>query len=123
LVLYGLSAYLATPIDKRKGRLRFVVISCVILATSTIDTLTDVRACFRVLYNGGPTGQLYAQAYDNVYVWDKDQNARIAGNAMLCITIAVGDALMVCPSTQGAFIPLTLMSLPSDLAVLRSVEG
>ncbi|KAH6911540.1 hypothetical protein BKA70DRAFT_1185223 [Coprinopsis sp. MPI-PUGE-AT-0042] len=95
MVLYGLSAYIATPINRRKGRLRFVVISWVILTTSAIDTFTDVRNCFRVLYTGGPTGQSYTQAYDNVYVWDEDQRARIAGNVMLCITIAVGDALML----------------------------
>ncbi|KAH6911545.1 hypothetical protein BKA70DRAFT_859525 [Coprinopsis sp. MPI-PUGE-AT-0042] len=95
MALYGLSAYMATPIDIRKGRLPFVVISWVLLVTSAIDTFTGVAASFRVLYTGGPTGQSWSTAYNNVYVWDEDQKARIAGNVMLCMTIAVGDVVML----------------------------
>ncbi|KAH6911863.1 hypothetical protein BKA70DRAFT_1185512 [Coprinopsis sp. MPI-PUGE-AT-0042] len=94
LVLYGISGFFATPKDRRRRRLRFIIISAVMLVMCAIDTGLDLRREFRYLYTGGPDGVSYLQAMRIVYandsrLWDS------IGDAFLYVAIAVGDVLML----------------------------
>ncbi|KAH6907433.1 hypothetical protein BKA70DRAFT_356299 [Coprinopsis sp. MPI-PUGE-AT-0042] len=93
MVLYGVSVFLGTPKDARKGRLRFIIISCIILVTSSIDSIFDMWRTFRVLFAGGLAGGAYSTAYRED--WISYSHVIVAGDSMLAIAIAVGDILML----------------------------
>jgi hypothetical protein len=101
MVLYGVSIFLGTPKDARKGRLRFIVISCFILVTSSIDGAFDMWRAFRVLFAGGQNGGKYAPAYQQD--WITYSHIIVAGDSLLAVAITVGDILMVSsPCRRGA---------------------
>ncbi|KAH6904095.1 hypothetical protein BKA70DRAFT_548622 [Coprinopsis sp. MPI-PUGE-AT-0042] len=93
VVLSGLSIFFSTPREKRRGRLRFVLIGCLILATSTIDVVLDIWRAFRVSFTGGPSGRAYLEAGSEI--WLQNSKWLMVGDIMLCITIAAGDLLML----------------------------
>ncbi|KAH6902143.1 hypothetical protein BKA70DRAFT_1157439 [Coprinopsis sp. MPI-PUGE-AT-0042] len=95
MVLYGLSAFLGTPKAERKGRLRFIIISWIILLTSSVDTIIDLSAAYRVLYSGGPTGKSYMEVLIKEANESPGAVTGIASDAMLLVCIAVGDVLML----------------------------
>jgi hypothetical protein len=93
VVVSGLFIFASTSKEKRKGCLRFVLIGCLILATSTIDVVLDIWRAFRVSFTAASGGRAYIEAGGEVWL----QNSRwlLVGDVMLCITIAAGDLLMV----------------------------
>ncbi|KAH6884736.1 hypothetical protein BKA70DRAFT_1468175 [Coprinopsis sp. MPI-PUGE-AT-0042] len=93
MVLHGLSVFLGTPKDAQKGRLPFIVTSCLILATSSIDAIFDMWRTFRVLFAGGLAGGAYTAAYQND--WEIYGQVIVAGDSILAIAIAIGDILML----------------------------
>jgi hypothetical protein len=93
MVVYGLSVFIGTPKDQRKGRLRFIIISWIILLASGTDVMIDLWFISRVLLTGGPTGISYLKALPAQYI--AVQKPTIASDALLCFAIAVGDILMV----------------------------
>ncbi|KAH6912296.1 hypothetical protein BKA70DRAFT_1219428 [Coprinopsis sp. MPI-PUGE-AT-0042] len=95
VVLYATSVFLATPTKERAGRLRFIIISYTILATSSVHTALDAWGCYRVLYKGGPNGKSYVQAYTDY--WATYDAPVILSDAILWAMIAQGDLLMYAP--------------------------
>ncbi|KAH6907541.1 hypothetical protein BKA70DRAFT_1563044 [Coprinopsis sp. MPI-PUGE-AT-0042] len=92
LVLYGLSGFFTTPKDRRKGRLRFIIISAVMLVMSAIDISFDLWKFFLFLYTGGPDGVSYLRAIvaiDENYRWEP------IGDAFFLAAVALGDILML----------------------------
>ncbi|KAH6907534.1 hypothetical protein BKA70DRAFT_1104553 [Coprinopsis sp. MPI-PUGE-AT-0042] len=96
LVLYGVSCFLNTPKDRRKGRLRFVIISSLIMVMWTINISFDLWEDFLILYTGGPDGLSYLQALRTLAA---NENLRWEpiGDAFFCAAIALGDILMASP--------------------------
>ena len=95
MVFYGISSFLSMPKKQRQGRLRFVIISCTILFTSSISIALDAYGGYRVLYLGGPDGKSYIQS--NAASWGKSSASTLIGDAMGWVTIVQGDVLMVRP--------------------------
>jgi len=93
MVLYGISAFFSLRKKDRRGRLRFVIVSCTILATSSASILLDAWGGYRVLYQGGPTGMSYVQS--NLEFWGTSRVPIIIGDAMGWLTIVQGDVLML----------------------------
>ncbi|KAH6912347.1 hypothetical protein BKA70DRAFT_1184942 [Coprinopsis sp. MPI-PUGE-AT-0042] len=93
MVIYGLSVFLSTPKEQRKGRLRFIVISWVILVTFSVDTLLDISTVFRILFTGGPTGISYLEADE--LVWQADKKLGVIGDSFLTVAVTLGDILML----------------------------
>ena len=94
MVVYGLSIFLETPKDLRKGRGRFILFSFAILITSALSNAFDGWKVFRNLYNGGPTGVEYLAA------WQQDHTGEnvapgIVGDIMLVTNVALGDIILV----------------------------
>jgi hypothetical protein len=120
MVLYGLSVFFGTPKDVQRGRLSFILISCLMLATTLTGGIIAIWTGFRVLYAGGPTGLSYALAT----LRDSEPNRAsiTVGEAMNAITITVGDTLMVSPLAY-AYRSILTSPLPLDLALLDLVEG
>ncbi|KAH6907555.1 hypothetical protein BKA70DRAFT_1223380 [Coprinopsis sp. MPI-PUGE-AT-0042] len=90
LVLYGVSGFFATPKDRRKGRLRFIIISVLMVGMCIIDICFDLWKYFTILYTGGPDGVSYLRALQFLSVvenWRWDQ----IGNAFIFAAIALGD--------------------------------
>ncbi|KAH6912343.1 hypothetical protein BKA70DRAFT_1098698 [Coprinopsis sp. MPI-PUGE-AT-0042] len=92
LVLYGIAAFLRAPKAKRAGRSPFILISCAILLTSSIDTILDIRRVFQTLYVGGPTGKSYIEA--GFRLLETEAGIDRVGDVMLLISIAIGELLM-----------------------------
>ncbi|KAH6912356.1 hypothetical protein BKA70DRAFT_1398279 [Coprinopsis sp. MPI-PUGE-AT-0042] len=93
MVVYGLSVFLGTPRDQRKGRLRFIIISWIILLASGSDVMIDLWDISSILLAGGPSGISYLKAISAQYMIG--QKVTIASDALLCVAIAVGDMLML----------------------------
>ncbi|KAH6912273.1 hypothetical protein BKA70DRAFT_1219408 [Coprinopsis sp. MPI-PUGE-AT-0042] len=93
MCLSSLSAYLSRSEESRKGHFRYILIGGVILVTFSIDLAFDIWQLFLVLFTGGPE----PLSYSSEYIQDEATNIAviIAGDAMLGITIAVGDILML----------------------------
>ncbi|KAH6907505.1 hypothetical protein BKA70DRAFT_1563018 [Coprinopsis sp. MPI-PUGE-AT-0042] len=94
LVLYGFSGFLATPEERRKGRLRFIIISSLMVVFCTIDIIFDLWKNFLILFTGGPEGVSYLKAFG---VLDITENWRWdpIGDAFFFTAIAFGDILML----------------------------
>ncbi|KAH6912373.1 hypothetical protein BKA70DRAFT_1098466 [Coprinopsis sp. MPI-PUGE-AT-0042] len=94
MVVYGLSVFFGTPKDARKGRLSFILIICLILATSFVGGILDVWGSFRVLY-----------AVDSIsppctlYIWNTGSRNQLevvyASGAAFTLVVTTGDCLMV----------------------------
>ncbi|KAH6908913.1 hypothetical protein BKA70DRAFT_1103325 [Coprinopsis sp. MPI-PUGE-AT-0042] len=92
MCLYGLFTFLGTPKDLRKGRGRFIVLSFAIFVTSTIPTICDAVDVSTTLLDSGPNG------YDLIQLWVAQHEASWKAPftiAMLYLSIAIGDALMI----------------------------
>ncbi|KAH6904064.1 hypothetical protein BKA70DRAFT_1509581 [Coprinopsis sp. MPI-PUGE-AT-0042] len=93
MVLSSLSAFLRRSKEARKGHLHYILISCIILVTFSVDLALDMRRVFRVLFTGGPDPWSYRSAYLNNE--QTDRNPTLAGDAMLAVTIAISDTVML----------------------------
>ncbi|KAH6907550.1 hypothetical protein BKA70DRAFT_1489628 [Coprinopsis sp. MPI-PUGE-AT-0042] len=91
LVLYGVSGFFANPKDKRKGRLRFIIISVLMVMMCTIDISFDLWEDFLRLYTGGPDGISYLRALS---IQAKNWRWRTIGDAFFYAAITLGDVLM-----------------------------
>ncbi|KAH6907528.1 hypothetical protein BKA70DRAFT_1489590 [Coprinopsis sp. MPI-PUGE-AT-0042] len=93
LVLYGVSGFFATPKDRRRGRLRFIIISSLMLAMCAIDISLGLWKDFLILFTGGPDGVSYLRAKG---VLDVNENWRwdSMGDVFFYTAIALGDILM-----------------------------
>ncbi|KAH6911869.1 hypothetical protein BKA70DRAFT_1099155 [Coprinopsis sp. MPI-PUGE-AT-0042] len=88
LVLYGVSGFFANPKNKRKGRLRFIIISVLMVTMGTIDMSFDLWEDFLRLYTGGPDGISYLRALS---IQAKNWRWRTIGDAFFYAAITLGD--------------------------------
>ncbi|KAH6904068.1 hypothetical protein BKA70DRAFT_1432703 [Coprinopsis sp. MPI-PUGE-AT-0042] len=93
MVIASVSAFLRRSKEARRGHIRYIIFSCVILGTFSIDLAFDIWRTFRILFAGGPTARSYVSVY--VKDWQRSRAPIIAGDAFLAITVAVGDILML----------------------------
>ncbi|KAH6912089.1 hypothetical protein BKA70DRAFT_825321 [Coprinopsis sp. MPI-PUGE-AT-0042] len=93
MVLSTLSAFFGKSKWARKPHLPFIVISCVILVTFSGNFAIDTWRTFRVLFIGGPKPWSYSLAYSE----DEGESwaSIFAGDVFICVTIAVGDILLL----------------------------
>ncbi|KAH6912284.1 hypothetical protein BKA70DRAFT_1535627 [Coprinopsis sp. MPI-PUGE-AT-0042] len=93
MALSSLSAFLRRSKDAREGHVRYVVLSGVILMAFTVELALRVMRTFLFLFTGGPKPYLYIYAL----VKDAEKNSALisAGDAMIGVSVAVGDALLL----------------------------
>ncbi|KAH6912286.1 hypothetical protein BKA70DRAFT_1559723 [Coprinopsis sp. MPI-PUGE-AT-0042] len=93
MALSSLSAFLRRSKDARKGHFRYIVASCVILIATTVELALRVMRTFLVLFTGGPEplSYIYALLKDA----EKNRTLIYAGDAMIGVSVAVGDALLL----------------------------
>ncbi|KAH6907536.1 hypothetical protein BKA70DRAFT_1563040 [Coprinopsis sp. MPI-PUGE-AT-0042] len=93
LVLYGVSGFFSTPKERRKGRLRFIIISCLMMVMCAIDIVaSDLWEYFLILYAGGPDGLSYLQTMSDQrenWLWVT------IGDILFTTAIVLGDILML----------------------------
>ncbi|KAH6912330.1 hypothetical protein BKA70DRAFT_1267220 [Coprinopsis sp. MPI-PUGE-AT-0042] len=93
LVFGGLAAFLRAPKNRREGRLRFILFSFAILATSSTDITLDLVEFFGDLYTGGPTGNEFLKV---ISTYNKKRNTlAVAADSAWGATILLGDGLML----------------------------
>ncbi|KAH6904100.1 hypothetical protein BKA70DRAFT_1298417 [Coprinopsis sp. MPI-PUGE-AT-0042] len=96
MVFFQTSVFLDTPKQERRGRLFFVLVSWVLLIAASINFALSAMSSYFNLFLGGPTGISYALPQsDSVPRSGSYTRAAIAGDAFLCIAVAVGDILML----------------------------
>lgn len=96
MALLQASIFFSGPKPERQGRLVFVLVSWAILIASTINFVISAMGSYLNLLVGGPTGRSYAQPQSDLNPNPPGYTrAAIAGDAFLCIAVAIGDMLMV----------------------------
>ncbi|EAU82237.2 hypothetical protein CC1G_12025 [Coprinopsis cinerea okayama7 len=86
----GLSAFLVTPIERRKGRLPYVVLSFIIFALSATSPFLHAPSTFSSLYHSHP-GASYARSL----VQEGNQTFTFASQSLVNLYIAVGDGILL----------------------------
>ncbi|KAH6904096.1 hypothetical protein BKA70DRAFT_548662 [Coprinopsis sp. MPI-PUGE-AT-0042] len=97
MVTYIVLSFLKKTKPQRSGagRLRFVVISLVIFMTSWMDGILDIWEAYHILYTAAVSGEPFSSVYASEFQTFERRKYMIIGDAMLAVTIAVGDALML----------------------------
>ncbi|KAH6909559.1 hypothetical protein BKA70DRAFT_1425978 [Coprinopsis sp. MPI-PUGE-AT-0042] len=93
MALSSLSAFLRRTKEARQGHVRYIVISCVILMAFTVQLALMVLRTFRFLFTEGPE----PRSYINAFIEDPEKSGALipAGDAMIGVSVAVGDALLI----------------------------
>ncbi|KAH6912304.1 hypothetical protein BKA70DRAFT_1535664 [Coprinopsis sp. MPI-PUGE-AT-0042] len=95
MALYGISAYLRMTKERRKGLPRFLVFSAMMLATSSAYLILDTRQVFRNLFNAGPSGRSYVEAFRADAKNQGLRSAQLVTAAMTDMTVIGGDILVL----------------------------
>ncbi|KAH6909561.1 hypothetical protein BKA70DRAFT_1561780 [Coprinopsis sp. MPI-PUGE-AT-0042] len=93
MALSSLSAFLRGTKEARQGHVRYIVISCVILVAFTAELALIVSRTFFFLFTEGPEPRSYIDAF--LKDAKKSGALIIAGDAMIGVSVAVGDALLI----------------------------
>lgn len=90
MVLYGLSVFLETPTQSRKGRVPYIVISFIIFALSAITAGIDCSVLFNRIF-AATSGEHY------IALWRGDARlqVKIVSNTLASVYVVIGDALLV----------------------------
>ncbi|KAH6913692.1 hypothetical protein BKA70DRAFT_1263739 [Coprinopsis sp. MPI-PUGE-AT-0042] len=92
----GVSTYLRLPKQRRRGYLRFLIFSGVILVASSINLILDVWGVFDSLFKAGPGGRSYIETFrKDAYDRSSSLNVKIIGGVMGDATLAAGDILLL----------------------------
>ncbi|KAH6912331.1 hypothetical protein BKA70DRAFT_1267246 [Coprinopsis sp. MPI-PUGE-AT-0042] len=92
----GVSTYFKFPRERRKGYLRFLVFSGVMLAANSISLLFDIWVVFDNLFKAGPDGISYIKAYRKASEsHGLNRRVMVTGGAMGDVTAAAGDILLL----------------------------
>jgi hypothetical protein len=96
MAIDGFSTFVKIPKERRKGHRPFLVFSLVLLAATSIHLVFDIWAVFNSIFNGGPDGKSYIDAYrKSTQTYDLNRRVTIAGGSMGDLTVVVGDMLLV----------------------------
>ncbi|EAU87216.2 hypothetical protein CC1G_10495 [Coprinopsis cinerea okayama7 len=112
MVVYGLSAFLATTKARRKGRLPYILISFVILVLSAIPTFLNVWSEFNLIYNSGP-GESYYNAIEALWI----------SGVVIISGLEVGDNLTQSLDGSAMLIHVCLNILVTLLIVVRLLRA
>ena len=85
-------AFFGTPQKERKGRGRFMIISWIILALQSIALGLGIWKHFQDLYQGGPTGFSYIEAFRR---FKTPRTIGLIGDVAFTGNLAMADLLMV----------------------------
>lgn len=89
MVTYGFTVFLETPAPKRKGRLPYMIITCILFVLPTIGTLVLYNRYFNIWWDmKGPLEYFPRQATQMEW-------ANHVNNTLCCITFLLADGLMV----------------------------
>ncbi|KAG2003795.1 hypothetical protein CC2G_004371 [Coprinopsis cinerea AmutBmut pab1-1] len=90
LCVYGLHSFFATPIERRKGRLPYIVLSFVIFVLFACMTGVDLAMNFKLLYYSEP-GMPYYRARMQAY----SESLRSTSLGLLYSFVILGDGLLL----------------------------
>jgi hypothetical protein len=96
MALDGLSSYLNIAKEKRKGHLRFLAFSGILLTSLSVNVGLDIWVVFDSIFKAGPDGRSYIEAFR------KDAETNHLSRRLILVvgatgdfTVAVGDILLV----------------------------
>ncbi|KAG2003731.1 hypothetical protein CC2G_004313 [Coprinopsis cinerea AmutBmut pab1-1] len=90
MCIYGLSAFLQTPRDLRKGRLPYIAISFLILTLLALTSAFELYRQFTTMYFSGP-GEEFRQAENVMYThWSK-----VTSQVLMYLYMTIGDGLLL----------------------------
>jgi hypothetical protein len=97
MAIDGLSSYLNLSKNKRKGHLRFVAFSGVLLTAHSVNLGLDIWMVFNSIFKAGPDGRSYIEAYRK----DAETNHLSRVIILLCngtwdFTVVLADMILVC---------------------------
>ncbi|TFK20088.1 hypothetical protein FA15DRAFT_647503 [Coprinopsis marcescibilis] len=90
IVLYGLSIFLETPKEHRKGRTAYIAVSFIILVLSALAAALDAYHCFRRLYGTGTGVEFLTKFAQRINPWE----THLSGFATVAY-MAIGDLLLL----------------------------
>ena len=90
MALYGLSVFLETPKELRKGRTPYIVISFLISVLSALTASLDVVWIFDQLFGATSGIGFFQNLMTNAESWE-----RFLSSAAMAVVIFVGDLLLV----------------------------
>ncbi|KAG2002272.1 hypothetical protein CC2G_004473 [Coprinopsis cinerea AmutBmut pab1-1] len=90
MCIHGLSSFLTTPVERRKKRLPYIILSFSILILSTIPACLDLAQDFRVSYYSSPHTEYLAEKRKAL---SSGQTA--ASRCLLLAYVALGDGLLL----------------------------
>lgn len=94
MVMSCVSTYLALPLERRKGQLRFVAFSGGMLVTHSVMLSLDARQVFRDLFIAGPSGRSYVETFRADVQDLSSRPFHLATAGMADLTAICGDTLM-----------------------------
>lgn len=90
MAVYGLSVFLETPQQSRKGRKRYIVISFLITALRALTSSLDMAWHFQQLFTATSTMEYFQLMMMNGRDWH-----RILSDVSMNVVVLLGEALLV----------------------------
>jgi hypothetical protein len=90
MAVYGLSVFLETPEDLRKGRIRYIVISFLLVFSDCLGASLDCYVVFKCLFEATSAVGYLDMVDQNTRSW-----VRFVSAASAIFTILLGDVLLV----------------------------
>ncbi|KAH6912341.1 hypothetical protein BKA70DRAFT_1219468 [Coprinopsis sp. MPI-PUGE-AT-0042] len=87
MVASGTFTFLKIPKQRRKGHLRFIMFSVVLLVTSSISLAVDICWVFNNLFNAGPDGKSYIENFRK----ESEPNGKSSSWVLAYITVVIDD--------------------------------
>ncbi|KAH6904102.1 hypothetical protein BKA70DRAFT_1193824 [Coprinopsis sp. MPI-PUGE-AT-0042] len=95
MAISGVSTFWKLPKDRRKGHLRLLAFSGVILATNSTNLFIDTWIVFNNLLHSGPEGRRYIEAFYNDLGDAKLSRLSTVATITGYATLSVGDVLLL----------------------------
>lgn len=90
MALYGLSVFLETRHDLRRGRRVYVIISFSITFFVAFSNSLDALWAFKILFESTSPGDYFRVAAKNIFNWEK-----WASTCSMVLLVFIGDSLLV----------------------------
>lgn len=91
MAVYGLSVFLETPKDLRRGRARYIVIAFILFALDGLAAALDSFEIFKCLFEATSAIGYLDMVDQNMRSWQ-----RYLSVVCVALSLAVGDFLLVC---------------------------
>ena len=106
MAIYGLSVFLETPKDLRKGRTRYIVISFLLAGIDTFGASLNSYEIFKCLFEATSAVGYLDMVDQNIRTWP-----RYVSLVTIILTILIGDLLLVRDECRTPMIPVILTLL------------